>query len=290
MQTLRETWLIFRRSLILTLRQPVWLLMGIFQPILYLVLFGPLLEGAVTQAGAGVNAFDWFVPGMLVMVAVFGAAFVGFGLIAELRYGVIERMRVTPMSRTAMLLGRSLRDAVLLLMQAVIMIVIAIPFGITHRPGRPGRDAWRSSASSAWRWRRCRTRPRSCSRARTPSRPLVQFVALPLLLLSGIFLPAPARAGLAPDAVGPQPGDATRSMPCARPSTGCGATRPSSSARRSSIVIAVVAVWTRVAGLQPRDLVAARDLGLASGASRHRCRAVESLHPDGAVDSAGARP
>ena len=96
MQTLRETWLIFRRSLILTLRQPVWLLMGILQPVLYLVLFGPLLEGAVTQAGAGLNAFDWFVPGMLVMVGVFGAAFVGFGLIAELRYGVIERMRVTP--------------------------------------------------------------------------------------------------------------------------------------------------------------------------------------------------
>ena len=42
----------------------------------------------------------------------FGTAFVGFGLIAELRYGVIERMRVTPMSRTAMLLGRSLRDVV----------------------------------------------------------------------------------------------------------------------------------------------------------------------------------
>src|SRR5687768_2412599 len=120
MKTLRETWLIFRRSLMLTLRQPVWLLMGIIQPILCLVLFGPLLEGAVTRSGAGVNAFDWFVPGMLVMVAIFGAAFVGFGLIAELR------MRVTPMSRIAMLLGRSLRDAVLLLMQAAIMIVIAI--------------------------------------------------------------------------------------------------------------------------------------------------------------------
>ena len=50
MKTVRETWLIYRRSLVLTLRQPVWLLMGIFQPILYLVLFGPLLEGAVTQA------------------------------------------------------------------------------------------------------------------------------------------------------------------------------------------------------------------------------------------------
>ena len=188
MKTVRETWLIYRRSLVLTLRQPVWLLMGIFQPILYLVLFGPLLEGAVTQAGAGANAFDWFVPGMLVMVAVFGAAFVGFGLIAELRYGVIERMRVTPMSRIAMLLGRSLRDATLLLMQAAIMIVIAIPFGITIDPaglavtlalvGLIGLAMAPLSYSAAL-----------VLKSEDAFAPLVQFVALPLLLLSGIFLP-----------------------------------------------------------------------------------------------------
>jgi ABC-2 type transport system permease protein len=162
--------------------------MGIFQPILYLVLFGPLLEGAVTEAGAGVNAFDWFVPGMLVMVAVFGAAFVGFGLIAELRYGVVERMRVTPMSRVAMLLGRSLRDAVLLLMQATIMIVIAIPFGITIDPlgiavtlalvGLIGLAMAPLSYAAAL-----------AMKSEDAFAPLVQFVALPLLLLSGIFLP-----------------------------------------------------------------------------------------------------
>jgi ABC-2 type transport system permease protein len=194
MQTLRETWLIYRRSLILTLRQPVWLLMGILQPILYLVLFGPLLEGAVTQAGAGVNAFDWFVPGMLVMIAVFGAAFVGFGLIAELRTGVIERMRVTPMSRMAMLLGRSLRDATLLLMQASIMIAIAIPFGITLDlagltvtlvlVGLIGLAMAPLSYSAAL-----------VLKSEDAFAPLVQFVALPLLLLSGIFLPLQ----LAPD-------------------------------------------------------------------------------------------
>jgi ABC-2 type transport system permease protein len=188
MQTTRETWLIYRRSLILTLRQPVWLLMGIFQPILYLVLFGPLLEGAVTQAGAGVNAFDWFVPGLLVMIAVFGSAFVGFGLIAELRYGVIERMRVTPMSRTAMLLGRSLRDATLLLMQATIMIAIAVPFGITIEPagivvtlvlvGLIGLAMAPLSYSAAL-----------ALKSEDAFAPLIQFVALPLLLLSGIFLP-----------------------------------------------------------------------------------------------------
>ena len=110
MRTIRDTWLIFRRSLVLTIRQPVWIFFGIMYPVLYLVLFGPLLNGAVSQAGAGINAYNWFVPGLLIQVALFGTAFGGFGLIAELRYGVVERMRVTPMSRAAMLLGRSLRE------------------------------------------------------------------------------------------------------------------------------------------------------------------------------------
>ena len=71
-----------------------------------------------------------FVPGLLIQLAMFGL-FVGFGLIAELRQGVVERMRVTPMSRAAMLLGRSLRDVVILEVQAIVMIVVAIPFGLT---------------------------------------------------------------------------------------------------------------------------------------------------------------
>ena len=52
MTTIRDTWLIFRRSMILTFRQPVWIFMGLMQPILYLVLFGPLLNGAVKASGA----------------------------------------------------------------------------------------------------------------------------------------------------------------------------------------------------------------------------------------------
>ena len=135
MKTIRDTWLIFHRSLVLTLRQPTWVVFGMMLPILYLVLFGPLLEGAVKQAGAGTNAFNWFVPGLIIQIAIFGTAFGGFGLIAELRNGVVERMRVTPMSRASMLLGRSLRDVVILMLQALIMIVLAIPFGLVIQPG-----------------------------------------------------------------------------------------------------------------------------------------------------------
>ena len=131
MRTLRDTWLIFQRSVTLTLRNPVWLIMGLLQPILYLLLFGPLLKSIASMPGFPPGgAFNVFVPGILVMTALFSSAFVGFGLCEELREGVVERMRVTPMSRVAMLLGRSLRDVALLLCQAIVLVVLAIPFGL----------------------------------------------------------------------------------------------------------------------------------------------------------------
>ena len=194
MKALRDTMLIYRRSMTLTLRQPVWIIMGIFQPILYLVLFGPLLEASTKAAGAGTNAFNWFIPGLLVQTAVFGGAFVGFGLVAELRYGVVERMRVTPMSRFAMLLGRSLRDVTILVAQGILMIVLAIPLGLHLDPaGALVTIALLALIGLV-------TAPLSYTAAlvlksEDALAPVVQGIALPLLLLSGILLPM----ALAPD-------------------------------------------------------------------------------------------
>jgi ABC-2 type transport system permease protein len=194
MKTIRDTWLIFRRSLVLTLRQPTWLIFGIMYPLLYLVLFGPLLDGVVSQAGGGVGAYNWFVPGLLVQVALFGSAFVGFGLIAELRYGVVERMRVTPMSRTAMLLGRSLRDVVLLLVQALLMVSLSIPFGLHLDPAGVavsfGLLALLGLVMAPLSYAAA-----LALRSEDAFAPLIQGVTFPLLLLSGILLPMT----LAPD-------------------------------------------------------------------------------------------
>jgi ABC-2 type transport system permease protein len=188
MHTIRDTWLIFRRSLVLTIRQPVWIIFGIMYPVLYLVLFGPLLNGAVGQAAPGVNAYNWFVPGLLVQIALFGTAFGGFGLIAELRYGVVERMRVTPMSRTAMLLGRSLRDVVILMTQALIMTALAIPFGLDLDVGGILLTLGLLGLVALV------VAPLSYSAAlvlksEDAFAPLVQGIVMPLLLLSGILLP-----------------------------------------------------------------------------------------------------
>jgi ABC-2 type transport system permease protein len=188
MKLARDTWLIFRRSLILTLRQPVWVAFGMMQPVLYLVLFGPLLEGAMKAAGTGTNAFNWFVPGLIVQIAVFGTAFGGFGLISELRNGVIERMRVTPMSRAAMLLGRSLRDVVILMAQATIMIVLAIPFGLEI-----DAVSW-VAVLGLLVLIGLAVAPLSYAgglilKSEDAFAPVINSIALPALLLSGIFLP-----------------------------------------------------------------------------------------------------
>jgi len=188
MNAARDTWLIFRRSLTLTLRQPVWIIFGLMQPILYLVLFGPLLDASVKAANVGENAFNWFIPGLLIQTAVFGGAFVGFGLIAELRSGVVERMRVTPMSRIAMLFGRSLRDVVILSAQAIVMMVVAIPFGLQiDLAGAVVTMALLVLIGLA-------LAPLSYTAAlvlksEDALAPVVNGVALPLLLLSGILLP-----------------------------------------------------------------------------------------------------
>src|ERR1700736_4893157 len=131
MSLARDTGLVFGRYLWIFLRDPVWVIVGVLQPALYLVLFAPLLESIARMPGFPPGgAYNVFVPGLLIQLGLFGASGVGFSLIAELRQGVIERFRVTPVSRFALLLGRWLRDILTLVVQSLILLLLAIPFGL----------------------------------------------------------------------------------------------------------------------------------------------------------------
>lgn len=131
MNTWREARLIFRQQLRLMLREPVWAVLGLIQPLLYLSLFGPLLKPLSHTPGFPPGS-SWavFVPGLLIQLGMFGTLFVGFGLLAEMRFGVLERMRVTPASRLALLLGRVMRDSLVLVSQAILLVAIAVIFGL----------------------------------------------------------------------------------------------------------------------------------------------------------------
>jgi ABC-2 type transport system permease protein len=135
MKVLRDTYLLFLRSVKATWRSPAWVMIGIFQPICYMLLYAPLFNRLTRVPGFPPgNAFQVFTPGVLVMLGLFSATFVGYDLIFELRAGVIERLRVTPVSRMALLLGPVLRDVVNLLAQSLALVLVAWLLGLRASP------------------------------------------------------------------------------------------------------------------------------------------------------------
>jgi ABC-2 type transport system permease protein len=187
--SLGQTLLVFRRSLRLSLRQPVWVVMGLTQPILYLALFGPLLEKVADTPGfpAG-DPWQVFVPGLLVQLGLFGAAFVGFGLVEEIRNGVVERERVSPASRTALLLGRVLRDVVVLVFQGVLLVLTAVLFGL-DAPVLPMLAGIAVVAVLGGAFASVSYALALKLKSEDALVPILNGTVVPLLLLSGILLP-----------------------------------------------------------------------------------------------------
>ena len=195
MKFIEDTLFVFRRQMRLILRNPAFLTIGLLQPILYLVLFGPLLTrlpaGSLSGgsgSGGTAEAYRFFVPGLLIQLALFGSTFVGFAIISEWRAGVIERYRVTPISRLAILTGRVLRDVVALIVQSLVLILAGVAFGL--RAPLPAMllsflfivlvATGLASVSYA---------VALLLKSEDAFAPLINSVVVPLVLLSGIMLP-----------------------------------------------------------------------------------------------------
>lgn len=185
----RDTWVIFRRAMILSLQNPAWVLIGLMQPILYLSLFGPLLLRLTAVPGFPEgDAWKVFVPGLLVQLGIFGGAFVGFAIVAEWRSGVIERMLVSPASRWALILGRVLRDVLLLLVQSLVLIGAATLFGL-RVPADAVALALVLVACLGAAFSALSYAAGLMLKSEDALAPLINMFALPVLLLSGILLP-----------------------------------------------------------------------------------------------------
>jgi ABC-2 type transport system permease protein len=135
LENLQDLWLVFRRYLVKALTSPIFMLVTISQPVLYVVLFAPLLRSVAQLRGFPPGgAYNVFIPGLLVQLSLFATTSAGWSLIAELKAGVTERLRVTPASRVALLLGRALASVVTLILQAIAIIVVSLPFGLRVQP------------------------------------------------------------------------------------------------------------------------------------------------------------
>lgn len=184
-----ETRAILGRSLRGTQRNPLFIAVSLVQPLLYLLLFAPLLTGLAGTVGVGnAGALTFFTPGLLVILALFGGAFAGLGILADLKAGVIDRWRVTPMHRSALILGMTLGTTLVVVIQSVVLLAVAWLMGM--RASGTGValtvlfvaviSLGIAAASYALA---LVTHDESAMTA------IIQFVAVPLPLLSGIYLP-----------------------------------------------------------------------------------------------------
>ncbi|MBY4011578.1 MULTISPECIES: ABC transporter permease [Nocardiaceae] len=132
MNVLSGSTLVMGRELRPMVRDPFTVIFSLVQPLILLALFGPLLTD-VPGLGNG-SVWDWFVPGVLAMITIFGTSMTGSNLLAELQQGSHERMLVTPLPRSALLVGRAFKEMVPLAAQAVLIVLVALPLGLSVNP------------------------------------------------------------------------------------------------------------------------------------------------------------
>jgi ABC-2 type transport system permease protein len=136
---LRDTWHLFVRLLRATARMPVFVLISIVQPILWVLLFGQLFRSVTTIPGFGSSSYVQFLaPGISIMTALFGAAYSGMGMLADVDRGVLDRLLTTPVSRGALIAARILHSAFQVVIQAGIILAVACLLGARPHGGLPG--------------------------------------------------------------------------------------------------------------------------------------------------------
>ncbi len=130
MKKLQDIFLLFKRHLKKALRTPIWLFIGLSQPVLYLLLYMPLLKNmGATSLLPTAEIVRVFVPGMLVIMGM-GSLFAGFSFIDEIRQGIISRWLVTPTGRVGLILSLVMNQLLTLFLQSCILLIIALFFGL----------------------------------------------------------------------------------------------------------------------------------------------------------------
>jgi ABC-2 type transport system permease protein len=133
MKLARDTWLTFQYEAAQLVRSPVSIAIAMLQPITFLLLFTPFLKSVMDASTYG-EAYQIYVPSLFCAMGLFSGLFAGFALIGAIRQGVITRLRVTPLSRVGLLLGRELMFVVLVVFQALVVTVVALIFGLRVPP------------------------------------------------------------------------------------------------------------------------------------------------------------
>ena len=124
-----DTYVVIRRNLMYYVRQPQLLVFSTIQPIMFLVLFTYVFGGAISFSTGDSNYINFLLPGIIIQSSIFAASQTTVGLSVDLSRGMIDRFRSLPMSRAAVLAGRTTADTIRGSFTLSIMIIAGTVIG-----------------------------------------------------------------------------------------------------------------------------------------------------------------
>jgi ABC transporter DrrB family efflux protein len=134
--TVSDTMVLAKRSLLRIPRAPDLLLSFTVQPIMFVLLFVYVFGGAIATPGFDDYA-DFLMPGIVAQTMSFGGFVTALGLAEDLKKGLIDRFRSLPMSRSAVLAGRTLADVATNMISLTIMIAVGLIVGFWFSSSPP---------------------------------------------------------------------------------------------------------------------------------------------------------
>ncbi|WP_375479512.1 ABC transporter permease [uncultured Jatrophihabitans sp.] len=120
--------IVTKRNLIKIKRVPDLLVFTTLSPIMFILLFAYVLGSAIT-VGPGISYREFLIPGIFAQTVIFGATVTGAGLADDMQKGIIDRFRSLPMSRSAVLVGRTTSDVLNNVIVIVVMSVTGLIVG-----------------------------------------------------------------------------------------------------------------------------------------------------------------
>lgn len=127
--------IIAERNLTQMIRVPTVLVFELVQPVMFTLLFRYVFGGAIAKLPSGMDYVVFLMPGIFVQNAIFGATTTAIGIADDLKKGMVDRFRSLPMSRSAMLIGRTTADLGKNLIVVTLMIGIGYLVGFSFHNG-----------------------------------------------------------------------------------------------------------------------------------------------------------
>ncbi|MEU3194813.1 ABC transporter permease [Streptomyces sp. NPDC006992] len=139
-QSITDSLVMAKRNLIRMVRIPEVVIFGLIQPIMFVVLFSYVFGGSIKVPGAGTDAGsyrEFLMAGIFAQTVTFATAGASAGIAEDMHKGLVDRFRSLPMTRGAVLTGRTLADLVQTALTLVVLAVVAALVGWAPHDGIP---------------------------------------------------------------------------------------------------------------------------------------------------------